>query len=137
MSVLNSNSNLKAQIVTKFKTHIVTKLKECQLWQTPKLKLCKPQKIKLWQNSKTQIVREVIGTVVTVVSVTYFSKNNLTPQQTMRCSRCSFSRFFGTAVSVLEFCLVNFANIAHSTERDKEALFRKCAQKSTKWLGKG
>ena len=31
--------------------------------------------------------------VVTVVIVTYLSKNNLTPQQQMRCSRCSFSRF--------------------------------------------
>ena len=51
-------------------------LVECKpFWQTPKLKLwqltnsnCdKPKKIKLWQNSKTQIVTVVIGTVVTVV----------------------------------------------------------------------
>ena len=36
-----------------------------------------------------------------------------------------------TAVSVLQFCSVNFVNMAHSTERAKKALFRKCVQKST------
>ena len=43
----------------------------------------------------TEIVTVVIVTVVTealvtVVIVTYFSKNNLTPQQLMRCSRAAF-----------------------------------------------
>ena len=31
--------------------------------------------------------------VVTIVMVTYFSKNNLTPRQPMRCSWCSFLQF--------------------------------------------
>ena len=39
------------------------------------------------------IVTVVTVAVVTVVIVRSFSKNNLTPRQQMRCSRCSFSRF--------------------------------------------
>ena len=39
------------------------------------------------------IVTVVTVAVVTVVIVTYFSKNNLIPQQPMRCSQVSFSRF--------------------------------------------
>ena len=41
------------------------------------------------------VVTVVIVTLVTVAKVTvvivkYLSKNNLTPQQPMKCSRCSF-----------------------------------------------
>ena len=53
----------------------------------------KTQKIKLWQLKNSIIVSIVTVAVVTVVKVTYLSKNNMTPWQPMRCSRCSFSRF--------------------------------------------
>ena len=51
----------------------------------------------------------VIVPVVTVVIVTYFSKNKLTPRQPMRCSQGSFSRYSRCFVIVLvhetfEFC---------------------------------
>ena len=50
------------------------------------------------QEKKTQIVPVLMVTVVTEAVVTvvigkYFSKNNLTPQKLMKCSRCSFLRF--------------------------------------------
>ena len=58
----------------------MTKLKNLNCYKT--------QKIKLWQNSKTQIVKVVVVTVLVIV--TYFSKNNWTPQQPMICSQGSF-----------------------------------------------
>ena len=78
-----------------------------KLWHKPKNQIVtkltnsncdKTQKLKLWQKSKTQIVTVVIVTVVTltvvtVVIATCLSKDNLTPQQQMRCSRCSFLPF--------------------------------------------
>ena len=82
---------------------IVTKLVHFNCEKTEKINLGKKQKkIKLWQNLnnqivtklKSQIVTVVIVTVVTVVVIVkYFSKNNLTPQQPMRCSQSSFSQF--------------------------------------------
>ena len=82
-------TNLKTQIVTKLKK-IVTQLKLVKLWQNSNCD--KTPKIKLWQNSKTQIVTLVIVKVMTgaVVIGTYFSKNNLTHQQPLRYSQCSF-----------------------------------------------
>ena len=73
---------MKTKIVTKQKTQLVTKLKKNQLSQ----------------NSKYLIVTVVIVTIVTVAIVTeviviYISKNNLTPQQPMRCSQGSFLQF--------------------------------------------
>ena len=47
------------------------------------------------------IVIEVTVVVVTVVIVTSFSKDNLTPQQPMKCSRCSFSRFLRCFIVLL------------------------------------
>ena len=77
------------------KTQIVTKLKNSNCVRTQKLKVWQNLKRELWQNSKTQIVTVVIVTVVTVAVVTVviatvFSKNNLTPKQTMKCSRAAF-----------------------------------------------
>ena len=76
----------------------MTKLKNSNCDQTQKLKLCQNlkkndnsktkivTKLKFWQNSQIEVVTVVIATValVTVVIVTSFSKNNLTPQQPMR-----------------------------------------------------
>ena len=46
--------------------------------------------------------------VVTVWIVTSFSKDNLTPQQPMRCSRCSFSRFSRCLPTLIGFILDYF-----------------------------
>ena len=80
--------NTKPQNYDKTQTQFGIKLK---LWQNSNSICDKTQKNKLWQNSKTQNMTVVIVTVVTVavvtvVLVTSFSKNNLTPQQRMRCS---------------------------------------------------
>ena len=61
------------------KTQGLTKLKKLNCDKNKK-------KRKLWQDSKALIVTVVIVTVVTVAVVIYFSKNNLTPWQPMKCS---------------------------------------------------
>ena len=49
------------------------------------------------QNYRLDALKTVVTVaVVTVLIVTYFSKNNLTPQKQMRCSQGSFSRFSQT-----------------------------------------
>ena len=72
-------------------------LKFCDLKFVTKilwLKVCENTFVKLKNSIVTVvIVTEVAVVVVTVVIVTSFIHYNLTPQQPMRCSRCSFSRF--------------------------------------------
>ena len=74
----NGDKTQKLKFLQNSKTQILTKLK----------------KIKWWQTSKTQLMTVVILTVVTVVViVTYFTKNNSTPRQPMRCVQGSFLQF--------------------------------------------
>ena len=75
----------------------MTKLKNSNCDKTQKFKFycCKHKQSNC---DKTQILTVVIVTVVTVALVTVvimasFSKNKLTPQQPLRCSRCRFSQF--------------------------------------------
>ena len=77
----NYDKTQKLKLWQNSKNPIVTKLKKIQLWPnstnqivTPLSSESETRKHKLWQNSKTQIVTVVIGTVVTVVIVTSFSK---------------------------------------------------------------
>ena len=86
----------KTQIVREKKSRspIVTKLKKNNCDKNLRKSNCyKSQKLKFWQKSKNQIVTVVTIAVVAAVIVTYFSKNNLTPQQQMKFSQCSFLRF--------------------------------------------
>ena len=59
-----------------------------------KLKKINCEKTKKKKKKFTLVIVTVVTVaVVAVVIVTSFSKNNLTPQQLMRYSRCSFLRF--------------------------------------------
>ena len=80
--------NSEKQNVTKLQNSICDKIKK-------NLFVTKLKTKKLWQNLKTEIVTVVLVTVavVTVIIVTSFSKNDLPPQQPMRCSQGSFLRF--------------------------------------------
>ena len=69
---------------------IVTKLENSNLDKTKKFKLRQQQKTQIWT---LVIVTAVTVAVVTVVIVTSSSKNNLTPQQPMRCSWGRVSQF--------------------------------------------
>ena len=89
----NSNTNpdktQKLKLWHNFKNSNCYKTQKLKLWHNSKCD--KNQKLKFWQKLKTLTI--VIVTVVTVVIATPFSKNNLTPRQPMRCSRCSFFLF--------------------------------------------
>ena len=103
----NSNCD-QNQMVTKVKNQIVTILKNSNCDKTQKHKcdkspilnthiVKKTQNLKLWQNSKNQNVTKLKNSncdkTQKVIIVTYFSKNNLTPRQPMRCSWGSFLQF--------------------------------------------
>ena len=82
----------------------MTKLKKKQIVTTPKNSNCdqnsklncdQTKKNQIVTKLKIQIVTVVIVTVLTVAVVTvvlgtFYSKNNLTPQQPMICSQCRF-----------------------------------------------
>ena len=69
------------------KNPIVTKPKNSNFYKTKKFNFNKT----ITQIVTKVIVSEMTVVEVTVVKVTYFSKDMFTPQQPMRCSRCSFS----------------------------------------------
>ena len=98
----------KNQIVTKLqnsncdkiikKKPIFGNIKELKYDKTLQLKMWKTKK-KMWQNFKKSNCE----------IVTYFSKNNLTPQQLMKCSQGSFSRF--------SLCFILFLHMKLDGER--------------------
>ena len=86
--------NSRTKMGTKFKNSNCDKAQKLQLWPNSKTQIVAINFLKKCDKTKkkTQIVTVVLVTVLTVVIVTSFSKNNLTPQQP-RCSWGSFSWF--------------------------------------------
>ena len=81
---LNCDKTQKQKLRQNSNKQIVTKFENSNFYKTLIVK----------KNSKNQFVIVVIVTVVTVVVIgTYFSKNDMTPPQPMRCSQSSFLRF--------------------------------------------
>ena len=87
---LNCERKEKTETATKFSIHIVIRL------QTANLNSNKSQKLKFLQNSTTQIVTKLKNLIPTIQirkkkkkSKHSFGKNNLTPQQPMKCTRGS------------------------------------------------